>query len=199
MNKAVFLDRDGVINYNVFNAAAGQWESPCRSKDLKLFPWTILALQKLQENNFFLFLVSNQPGYAKGKATLENIKAIHAKLHSILISNKVSFAEYFYCYHHPQGIKPELQRSCECRKPGIFFLEEAKRKYFLDMGQCWMVGDRDSDIICGQNAGTKTILVWNAEEAAAERAGKISPDFKVHDLLEAVNIILQKAGEHAVT
>ena len=65
--KAVFLDRDGVINPNVLNPETGCYESPHKVEDFKLFPWTLESLKKLQENGFLLFLVSNQPSYAKGK------------------------------------------------------------------------------------------------------------------------------------
>jgi D-glycero-D-manno-heptose 1,7-bisphosphate phosphatase len=192
MEKGVFLDRDGVINPNVLNELSGESEPPHYPKDFKLFPWTIESLRKLQENKFNLFLISNQPSYAKGKTSLENIRAIHEKFHSILRNNQIYFTEYFYCYHHPQGIVPELATECICRKPGTFFLEEAKRKYSLDMSLCWMIGDRDSDIICGAKAGVKTILISNREGLKTEKPGKGTPDFIVSNLLEAANIIVQK-------
>lgn len=189
MNKAVFLDRDGVINGNVLNADTGEWESPRDIEHFILFPWAIKALRRLQDHQFYLFLVSNQPNYAKGKTSLESIKAIHQKLHFVLIDQKIFFTEYFYCYHHPQGIMPEVSFQCACRKPNTFFLKEAERKYFLDMKSSWMIGDRDSDIICGQKAGTKTILILNKKGLPSQRSGISKPDFKVNDLLEAADII----------
>ena len=193
VEKGVFLDRDGVINYNVFNQATGEWESPHHPQDLKLFPWSIESLRRLLENKFKLFLISNQPSYAKGKTSLENIKAVQEKFHSILIANKIFFTEYYYCYHHPQGIVPELSVECDCRKPGIFFLREAERKYSLSMSSSWIIGDRDSDIICGSKAGVKTILISNRERLKTEKLGKITPDFIVSNLLEATEIIIQRS------
>lgn len=189
MKKGIFLDRDGVINPNVFNKATGEWESPHHPEDFKLFPWTIQSLRRLQRSLFNLFLISNQPSYAKGKTSLENIKAVHAKFHSILIANKIFFTEYYYCYHHPQGIVPELSIECDCRKPGTFFLNEAERKYSLDMSLSWMIGDRDSDIICGQRACVKTILILNQSEFGVTKKIESPPDFKVANLLEAVDVI----------
>jgi len=191
MRKGIFLDRDGVINPNIFNPSTGEWESPHHPEDLELFPWSLESLRKLRGNNFYLFLVSNQPSYAKGKVLLEDIKIVHEKLHSILAENKIIFTEYYYCYHHPQGIVPGVSISCSCRKPGILFLEEARRKYSLDMGLSWMIGDRDSDILCGQKAGVRTILILNPEELTAKKAGKSSPNFEVNSLAEAVDIILK--------
>jgi len=190
MNRAVFLDRDGVINQNVFNNATQEWESPHSPADFKLFPWTIESLLRLQEHQFQLFLVSNQPSFAKGKTSLENIKAIQAEFHSILLKNKIYFKEYYYCYHHPHGIVPELSIQCDCRKPGAFFLNEAKRKYSLDMSNSWMAGDRGSDILCGQKAGVKTLLIINEEERS-KKLQDVVPDFKVKNLQEAVNIIIR--------
>jgi len=191
VEKGVFLDRDGVINPNVFNKSTGEWESPHYPEDFKLFPWAVQSLQKLQENKFKLFLISNQPSYAKGKTSMENLKAIHEKFHSILIDNQIYFTEYFYCYHHPQGIVPELSVECGCRKPGILFLMEAKRKYSLDMNLSWMIGDRDSDIISGQKAGMRTIMILNQEELQLKKMVQSTPDFTAANLLEAVNIIIR--------
>jgi D-glycero-D-manno-heptose 1,7-bisphosphate phosphatase len=190
MDRAVFLDRDGVLNYNVINSETGDWESPHKPEDLKLFPWTIKSLQKLQRLEFRLFLVSNQPSYAKGKTSLENIQKIQEAMHTILTSNNILFTEYFYCYHHPQGIMPEVSKNCDCRKPGAKFLVDTQARYQLDMPNSWMIGDRDSDIFCGQKAGTKTIMIRNQEEFNSQKADKSSPDFTVDDLAEAVKIIV---------
>ncbi len=185
MKKAVFLDRDGVINANVFNVQTGAWESPHEVDDFHMFPWAIECLSRLQDHGFQLFLVSNQPSYAKGKTSLENIEAIHQEMHAILNKNRIYFTEYFYCYHHPDGIVPGYSIGCDCRKPGTFFLNEAQKKYKLDMKSSWMIGDRDSDIICGQKAGCKTIFVQDDKT----NAGRSTPDFKVNDLREAIGII----------
>ena len=190
MNKGVFLDRDGVINPNVFNKVTGEWESPHHPKDFTIFPWALQALQQLQDNKYCLFLISNQPSYAKGKTSMENIKAIHDKFHAILIHNQIRFTEYYYCYHHPQGIVPELSIECDCRKPGTFFLRDAESKYSLTMRESWIIGDRESDIICGQNAGTRTIILVSQDEPAGKITGGCASDFKAATLLEAVNIIL---------
>lgn len=193
MEPAVFLDRDGVINYNALNSLTGQWESPHHLQDFQLFPWAIQALRKLQKNKFKLFLISNQPGYAKGKATLKEIKAIADKLNSVFVENKIFFTEYFYCYHHPAGVVAKLAVECSCRKPGIAFIQEAEKKYSLSLNSSWMIGDRDSDISCGRRAGIKTVLIVNAQELSAKKAGQSTPDFKADNLSEAVNIIIKEA------
>ncbi|OGI20267.1 MAG: hypothetical protein A3B68_05440 [Candidatus Melainabacteria bacterium RIFCSPHIGHO2_02_FULL_34_12] len=185
--KAVFLDRDGVINYPVFNPNTNEYEAPYNEKDLKLFPGVIESLKKLLTLNYKLFLISNQPDYAKGKTTLENLNVVHQRLHSILLENNIKFDEYYYCYHHPQGKVAEYTVSCECRKPGNFFLKKAKLTFGLDLSKSWMIGDRDSDIYCGQSMELKTIQVM--QQIPDNKAGHSKPDFKATGLKEAVIII----------
>jgi D-glycero-D-manno-heptose 1,7-bisphosphate phosphatase len=187
MNKAVFLDRDGVINKPVFNSDTGEYESPHHPEDLYLFEWTIESLKKINTEGYLIFVVSNQPSYAKGKTSLENIKKIHENLKNELEKQGVFIQEYYYCYHHPKGIVKEYSCECECRKPKPYFLLKAKKDYDIDLNCSWMVGDRDTDIFCGQNAGVKTILV--EEEKSLNNRGKSKPDFYSKNLKDAVNII----------
>ncbi len=189
MRRAVFLDRDGVINRLVFNPITGEYESPHFVEDLEIFPYVVDCLDKLQEMGYLLFLVSNQPSYAKGKTTLENIKDIHNKLHQVLISGGVNFTDYFYCYHHPNGIVPKYTGVCQCRKPSPYFLREAERKYNLNMADSWLVGDQDTDILCGQTCRLKTILI--NEPCSVLKRGASSPDFRAQNLEEAIKIISQ--------
>jgi D-glycero-D-manno-heptose 1,7-bisphosphate phosphatase len=188
MRKAVFLDRDGVINRLVFNPATGAYESPHTAAGLDIFPSAAESLRKLTGAGYLLFLVSNQPSYAKGKTSMENIQTVHKKLELYLKANEVEFTEYYYCYHHPDGVIPEYTCECHCRKPSPFFLKNAARKYLLDMTLSWMVGDQDFDIFCGQRGGVKTILV--NEKHSANKRGKSFPDYIARNLEEAAQIIL---------
>jgi D-glycero-D-manno-heptose 1,7-bisphosphate phosphatase len=190
MERGIFLDRDGVINPNIFYPDTGEWESPRSPADFDIFPWAIQSLRQLMNNQFKLFLVSNQPSYAKGKTTMDNLLAVQKKLFHVLTANGIKFSDYYYCYHHPRSVVPELAISCECRKPGTLFLKEAKRTYALDMKSSWMIGDRDTDVICGRKAGAKTILIINQKEIEAKKAGLSHPDFQVANLWEAVNLVL---------
>src|SRR5665647_398655 len=127
MNPAVFLDRDGVINDLVLNPDTGEYEPPHSADDLVISPEVIRSLCDIQAAGFDLFLVSNQPDCAKGKTTLGQIQAVHEKLDQILKSKGIFFRDYYYCYHHPNGIVPEYSIACECRKPKPFFLLKAAR------------------------------------------------------------------------
>ncbi len=132
MAEAVFLDRDGVLNRLVLNPATGEYEPPHRIEDMELFPYVIESLGKIQELGYELFLVSNQPDYAKGKTTLEALEKVHRKFDGLLTSQGICFREYYYCYHHPQGIVPEYSYECICRKPKPFFLFKAEFQLMPD-------------------------------------------------------------------
>ena len=176
---AIFLDRDGVINCPVLNPATNQYEAPQNENDFKLFPSVIESLKKLLNLGYKLFLVSNQPDHAKGKTTYENLVLVHKKMHSIFVENDIKFTEYYYCYHHPNGVIPKYSIVCECRKPGNFFLKQAALQYGLNMPASWMIGDSDVDIFCGQSLGLKTVMI-NVKESA-HRSGQSRPDYSVNN------------------
>ena len=188
MKKAVFLDRDGVLNELVLNPDTGEYEPPRSPDDLVLLPDVLESLRIIKEAGFVLFLISNQPDYAKGKTTLENIQVVHKRLDSILKSAGIRFEEYFYCHHHARGIVPEYSFACKCRKPKPYFLLKAARDYGIDLEHSWMIGDRDTDIECGKAAGARTILI--EEQHSSGSRGTSNPDFKTANLKDAVTIIL---------
>lgn len=189
---AVFLDRDGIINAMIFNPATGEFESPHEPEDFHLLPAALPSLRDLQSAGFRLFLISNQPSFAKGKTTLEKIEAIHALLHKAVEAAGIVFTEYFYCYHHPDGKVEGYSGPCACRKPSPYFIQEAERKYNVDLARSWMIGDVDTDILCGSNAGCKTVLV-RCPETAGKRKGGCRPDHEVDDLTEAVEVVLRES------
>ena len=107
---AVFLDRDGVINRNVLNPLTGTWESPLTVEDFELMPNVLVALRALRKAGFLLFVVSNQPNYAKAKATLQILKNIHNRLLDILCKEQIEFAAFYDRLHHPHGVAPRILR-----------------------------------------------------------------------------------------
>jgi len=186
--KAVFLDRDGVLNKLVLNPVTQAYESPHRPEDLVFCADIFKPLKKLKNAGFGLFIVSNQPSYAKGKTTLKAIKQIAEKFKNELEKKGARITEAFYCHHHPDGIVPKYAKKCSCRKPSPFFLLKAQKKYRLDLKGSWMIGDRDSDIKCGRRAGCRTILIKN--QHSADYRGKEKPDHTAKDLKNAVQHII---------
>jgi len=186
---AVFLDRDGVINRNVLDPATGEYGAPLRAQDFALAPGALDAMQSLRKAGFLLFLVSNQPNYAKGKSSLEELAAIHAKLLAALKTAGIEFTDFYYCHHHPQGVMPTHSGPCDCRKPSPYFLLKARDTYRVSLQHSWMIGDRATDIQCGRSAGVRTIRVQ--EDHPASRAShEVKADFEADDLAEAAKIIL---------
>lgn len=194
MYKGIFLDRDGVLTKLVFHSESNEYEAPHFAKDFEIMEDVIDSLLKLKKMQFKLFLISNQPDYAKGKTTFPELKDIEKKFKDILKKNKAELEEYYYCYHHPEGIVPEYTLKCKCRKPGTFFIEKAQEKYNLDLKNSWLIGDLDTDIFCGQKAGVKTILIKNP--LSKGKQGNSIPDHIAENLSVAVKIIkLSKKGK----
>ena len=188
--RAVFLDRDGVLNRNVFYADTGCWESPRTAEEFAPTPGAGAALLRLRAAGFLLLVVSNQPNAAKKKCTPDDLLKIDAKLQEYLVNNAVEPAATYYCFHHP-----EFTGFCVCRKPEPYFLSRAQKEFALDLSACWMIGDRGTDMECGRRAGTRTVWIDNREGEREPEAA----DFKARSLSDAVNTILiqirQKASD----
>src|SRR5260221_11723400 len=125
---AVFLDRDGVLNDMPLNPLTQKHESPHRPDDLKIYPEVFSSLKNLQKE-FKLFVVSNQPSYAKGKVSVEVLNEVSEKFAKELDRNKIKIEEYYYCYHHPEAVIPDLRKVCQCRKPSPYFLKKASKDH----------------------------------------------------------------------
>ena len=194
--QGVFFDRDGVLNELVWNPTTAAYESPHVVSDLHLCADVLLPLRQLYEQGFDLFIVSNQPSYAKGKTSLEAIQSIAQAFEDQFRREGVIFRHSYYCYHHQQGIVPKYSGPCVCRKPEPYFLLVAAKCYGIDLKQSWMIGDRTSDVECGQRAGCRTILIGHAH--LSPDAGASKPDYIVEDVAAAAAVILREAGRLAI-
>lgn len=186
--RAVFFDRDGVLVEPVWNPSTVEYESTHSLDDVQLCSNVLAPLRELQAQAFQLFIVSNQPSYAKGKTPLQNLRAIAQAVEDRFRAAGITFRQAYYCYHHPQGVVPGYARPCTCRKPQPFFLLLAAEHYGIDLSRSWMVGDRDSDVECGLRAGCRTILIRHPR--AREQQGGTPPDYVAVDVAEATAIIL---------
>lgn len=185
-NRALFVDRDGVINELVHYPSHGEWESPRDVQSLRMVRGVGAALRTANEKGWRVFVITNQPSYAKGKCSLESLQLVHRRVLDQLESEGVMISGSYVCYHHPQSVI-EGFRECECRKPSPFFLQKAAREQQLDLSRSWIVGDQDMDIEAGRRAGCRTALV-EYEYSRAKR-GKIQPDIVCTDLDEVVQKI----------
>lgn len=185
---AVFLDRDGVLDELVPEAGSGVGESPLHPDDVRLLPGAADAVVRLNRLGYLLVCVSNQPAAAKGTLPMGDLLATHERVIALLGEAGARFDAVRLCVHHPDGIVPELSGPCACRKPAPGMLLDVARALDIDLSGSWMIGDTDADVLAGQGAGCRTILVQN-ERSAHKRLGKVFPDFVASDLQGAVTRI----------
>jgi D-glycero-D-manno-heptose 1,7-bisphosphate phosphatase len=145
MNKAIFLDRDGIIN-----TERGYTH---RLEDFIILPDLMESLQFLQKKGYLFIIVTNQSGIAKELYTQENVEEIHAYLLNEFKKNNIVIAEIYYCVHHP-----DVSR-CICRKPDSLFVEKALARFEIDPAQSYFIGDKDRDVEAAAKGGVKGILV----------------------------------------
>jgi D-glycero-D-manno-heptose 1,7-bisphosphate phosphatase len=138
-------------------------------------------------------VVSNQPGAAKRKASLDDLRAVHERVVELLAGHGVQLDGYRYCFHHPDGEDPDLSGPCACRKPQPGLITEAAGELGLDLRASWMVGDADRDVEAGRSAGCRTVIVLNSA-SQHRRNDRVEVDASAGDLAEAAAIITRSAG-----
>ena len=146
-NKAVFLDRDGVLNKELGDYV-------CNFDDFHVLEHNFKPLKELQDRGYLLIVVTNQGGVAKGWYSEETLGKMHQHLKDTYAANEVHITEIYYCRHHP-----EYNGKCMCRKPGSLLLEKAIARYNVDKKQAYFIGDRERDVIAGEAAGITGILI----------------------------------------
>lgn len=123
---------------------------------VELVPGAAEALRELAADGWVLVVISNQSGVGRGLIGVAEMDAVQDRFLAVMHDAGVEIAASYLCTHHPD-------ENCACRKPSTMFLEEAERTHELDLAQSWMIGDRESDILCGKTAGCRTIWLENAE------------------------------------
>lgn len=185
--KCIFLDRDGTINrYKGLIYREDQFElEDCAPE----------AITKINRSGYLAIVITNQPAVARGLCDISDIEKIHRKMSTLLGEDGVFLDDIMFCPHHPDkgypGENPLYKIQCACRKPKTGLIDICVEKYNIDLASSWMIGDTTMDIQTGKNAGMKTVLVRTGE-AGNDRKYPVEPDFIGKDLLDAVNLILQK-------
>jgi len=185
---AIFLDRDGTITDMVYYPEHALVDSPCSPSQLDLIQGVGTALRSLQELGYKLILISNQPGIAKGHFTTEIHQRIVQRLDHLLSMESVALTAQYYCVHHPQARLVQYRRDCGCRKPEPGLIQQAAREHNLSLANSITIGDSLTDVMAGQRAGTKAILLTTMNSLISRLIADLEtePDLIARNLLEAV-------------
>jgi len=155
MQKAIFLDRDGVINSDV-----GHYYI-YRVEDFVINKGIINSLKRFQDAGYILIVITNQGGVAKGIYSCEDVNKVHHYLETILKENGILLQEIYYCPHH------ESVASCKCRKPSPYMINQAIQKYNIDISMSYLIGDSKRDIEAAEAAGVKGIKIEANEDISS--------------------------------
>ena len=154
-DKAVFLDRDGVLNREMGDYV-------CKMSDFHVLEHNFEPLKALAERGYKLIVVTNQGGLAKGWYTQGELDEMHAHLRKLYKNVGVEFTDIYYCPHHPL-----FTGDCDCRKPKPGMFIEAIKKHNIDASKSFLIGDRERDVEAAELAGVKGILI-NSDQPIAE-------------------------------
>jgi D,D-heptose 1,7-bisphosphate phosphatase len=183
---AIFLDRDGVINKEV--------DLLSRIDDLELLPGVHHAIKKINDSGYLCIVITNQPVIARNLLDFRELRDIHNKMEWLLGEHGCFIDALYFCPHHPHSGYPEERKEykidCDCRKPKPGMIFKAAEDYNIDLDNSFMIGDRETDIMAGHNAGIRTVIVkingihWETENSNAE--------LRAENLNEAVDLIARQ-------
>ncbi|MHA1725687.1 MAG: D-glycero-alpha-D-manno-heptose-1,7-bisphosphate 7-phosphatase [Promethearchaeota archaeon] len=175
--KAIFLDRDGTLNEDKGYVH--------KIEDFKLLPGVIEGL-KLLKNHFIFFIVTNQSGIGRGYYTYEDFLRFNEHLVQVLKSHDIEIKKTYVCPHIPED-------NCECRKPKINSLLEARKQHGIDLTHSWVIGDHPTDVLLGINAGCKTVYLLSGHgnrHLSDLEQQSITPTLIANNFLEAATLIM---------
>jgi D-glycero-D-manno-heptose 1,7-bisphosphate phosphatase len=175
----VFLDRDDTIIRD-----KGYLNDP---EQVEILPGTGDAIRVLNQVGIPVIIVTNQSGIARGLLDEDTLEAIHARLLADLSIQGSRIDAIYYCPHHPEGVREEYRVSCSCRKPEPGLLHKAAKDFGLDLGRCYMVGDKPIDIETIHRVGGKGILIGSGRVITMND----NPDYIAQDVLDAAHWILR--------
>ncbi len=184
--KAVFLDRDGVLNEEVSHIT--------ELSQIKMIENAGRAVQLFNSLGYKTIIVTNQPSIGLGMSNEEKLKEINAHICSQLAKQGGKIDAIYFCPHHPQRGLGDYKKECECRKPNPGMLLEAAKQHSLDLKKSFMIGDRTSDIKAGYQAGCTTIVVKTGY-AGDDGFKDATPDYIAENIYEAAKLIQKLEGE----
>jgi D-glycero-D-manno-heptose 1,7-bisphosphate phosphatase len=195
MDKAVFIDRDGVINEMVYFQEHGFVDSPFKASQLELLNGVPKAISILNSLGFKVIIISNQPGIAKGKFSEKEFELIRKKMHKEIKKHGAFVDDEFYCFHHPDSKIKKLKMICSCRKPKTGLMEDAVAKHNIDIQNSYFVGDGIVDMLAAKKMKCKSIFVGTLNSTILKqfKQNNVKPYYAAKDLLEAVSVIKKES------
>ncbi|MCF6158313.1 MAG: HAD family hydrolase [wastewater metagenome] len=178
--KAIFLDRDGTLVVHV-----PYLNSP---DQLKLLPNAVRGIRLFKEHGYLIIIVTNQSGIARGFFNEECLTFIHERLKDMLEKEGVTIDDIYYCPHYRKGAVERYRIDCDCRKPKSKMIYDAAAEYHIDLKQSFMIGDSETDMVAGKNAGCTCILIKDTEIHGQNSVSGIDADYCVKDLFEAAKL-----------
>lgn len=178
--KAAFIDRDGVINE--------ERNYVHRIEDFVLLPGVAQGLALLRDAGFWLIVVTNQAGIARGYYDQSAMDRLHDHLREQLALQGVALNAIYFCPHHPHGSVKELAFECDCRKPSPGMLLQAAKDFDLDLSSSVLIGDKLSDVQAGKKAGVgRVVMVESGHKVDA--SARLQADSVAEDLLAAAHLL----------
>lgn len=185
---AVFLDRDGVINGIVYNEDTEELESPLGPEQFVFREHVPEALATIRKKGYYIFIVTNQPAAAKGKTTLGRLYDVNHYMQKQLSERHCEADAVCMCPHSEKGTdytkETFLNRRCGCRKPETGLFQRVLETYRIDLQRSWMAGDSYTDILAGQRAGVRTVLIGDLKCDMCARLKNRKPDLICKSLYE---------------
>lgn len=176
---AVFLDRDDTILKD-----PGYLSDPAL---IDILPGAAKAIRTLNDSGIPAIIITNQSGIARGFFDEKTLASIHGKLREMLADQGAAIDAIYYCPHYSEGIVEEYRMTCTCRKPEPGLLLKAAQDFGLDLGRCYLVGDKPIDIETIHRVGGRGILIGREEDTQMS----VSPEYRAPTLIDAVEWILK--------
>ncbi len=197
-DRAVFVDRDGVINDLVYHKEEGRVLSPFSAGELRVPPYVPETIKRIREDlGFKVIVISNQPGVAKRQFTYSEFDRMNAKIRREMAKKGASFDAEYYCLHHPGALIAKYRLDCDCRKPKPGMLLRAADENNVDLASSYFVGDSLLDVKAGKRAGCKTVLVGHLTTLLSLMMEKedATPDYMIASLRDVPRLLLDVGAE----
>jgi len=191
-HKALFLDRDGIINKLVRYQHG--WDSPQNINDIKLVKDIEKIIIWANKNSIPVIEITNQPGVAKNKISLDTLEEIEQKIHTLLRIKGAKIDKVYRCLHHPDAIVKKYKKICNCRKPKTGLFIKAKKENLINLNESVFLGDKYTDYVAGNSIGCKTFIFLHKNDEAKKT--KEVYNLKTNNKSENLNELFRKIKEY---